>query len=326
MSTSAKTPAVETSMSLRTWAMLGLLSLMWGCSFPFVKVALGGVTPLTLVMLRVVIAVAALTPVLFFSREGFPRGAKIWTAFLAIGALNNVVPWSLSVWAQQSLTSSLAAIINATTPLFSVLLAHFFLADERLRANRLAGVLVGFVGVAVLIGPGALGAGAGGILPELALLAAAVAYAFGGIVGRSYVRLGLTPLQSAHGQLAASSIMITPLALVVEKPWTQPMPNNVQIACVLAMGLVSTAVAFILFFRILARAGATNALLVTLLVPVTAFVVSAIFLGETLEPRNFVGLAFIAAGLGLIDGRPLRYVQDRLLAARGSDASARRLD
>ncbi|HMN70784.1 MAG TPA: DMT family transporter [Rhodoblastus sp.] len=314
MSASPQMPAVEMSMSLRTWALLGLLSLLWGCSFPFVKIALGGVTPLTLVMSRVVIAVVALTPVLMLSPEGVPRGAKVWTAFLAIGALNNVVPWSLSVWAQQSLTSSFAAIVNATTPLFSVLLAPFFLADERLRANRLAGVLVGFLGVAVLIGPGALGHGAAGILPELALLAAAVAYAFGGIVGRSYARLGLTPLQSAHGQLAASSIMITPLALIVEQPWNLPTPTHAQIACVLAMGLVSTAVAFILFFRILARAGATNALLVTLLVPVTAFIVSAIFLGETLEPRNLAGLAFIAAGLGLIDGRPLRYIRSRLFA------------
>ena len=310
----SKMPAVETSMSLRTWAMLGLLSLMWGCSFPFVKVALGGVTPLTLVMLRVVIAVAALTPVLFFAPEGFPRGPKIWAAFLVIGALNNVIPWSLSVWAQQSMTSSLAAIINAATPLFSVLLAPFFLADERLRANRLAGVIVGFAGVAVLIGPGALGHGASGVLPELALLSATVAYAFGGIVGRSYARLGLTPLQAAHGQLAASSVMIAPLALIVEKPWTLPMPSAVQIACVLALGVMSTAVAFILFFRILARAGATNALLVTLLVPVTAFIVGASFLGEPLEPRNFAGLAFIAAGLGLIDGRPLRYLMARLFA------------
>ena len=312
----SKMPAVETSMSLRTWAMLGLLSLMWGCSFPFVKVALGGVTPLTLVMLRVVIAVVALTPVLFFSPEGFPRGARVWAAFLAIGALNNVIPWSLSVWAQQSMTASLAAIINAATPLFSVLLAPFFLVDERLRANRLAGVIVGFAGVAVLIGPGALGHGAGGILPELALLAATVAYAFGGIVGRSYARLGLTPLQSAHGQLAASSVMIAPLALIVEQPWTAPLPTPTQIACVLALGVMSTAVAFILFFRILARAGATIALLVTLLVPVTAFIVGAIFLGEPLEPRNFAGLAFIALGLGLIDGRPMRYLRERLFTPR----------
>jgi len=311
---SSKMPSVETSMSLRTWGMLGLLSLMWGCSFPFVKVALGGFPPLTLVMMRVVIAVIVLSVVLSFSPEGFPRGRKIWLAFLAIGALNNVVPWSLSFWAQQSMTASFAAIINATTPLFSVLLAPFFLADERLRANRLVGVVVGFIGVAVLIGPGALGHGAAGVLPKLALLSAAVAYAFGGIVGRSYARLGLTPLQSAHGQLAGSAILIVPMSLVFEQPWRLPMPSNVQIACVLALGFVSTAIAFILFFRILARAGATNALLVTLLVPVTAFLTGAAFLGEALEPRNLAGLAFIALGLGLIDGRPLRYVQARLFA------------
>ena len=153
MSASPKMPAVETSMSLRTWGMLGLLSLMWGCSFPFVKVALGGVPPLTLVMLRVTIAVVALTAVLAFSPEGFPRGRKIWLAFLAIGALNNVVPWSLSFWAQQSLTASFAAIINATTPLFSVLLAPFFLSDERLRANRLIGVIENVIQAVEILSP-----------------------------------------------------------------------------------------------------------------------------------------------------------------------------
>lgn len=314
--TSAPPPSpVETAMTRRTWVMLGALSLMWGCSFPFVKVALGGVTPLTLVLLRLVIAAIALTPVVFAAREGFPRGAKIWAAFVAIGALNNVVPWSLSVWAQQSLTAALAAIVNATTPLFSVIVAHFFLSDERLRANRFAGVVVGFVGVAVLIGPTALRHGGPSILPELALLGAAVAYAFGGVFSRSYARLGLTPLQIAYGQLTASTVMIAPFALAIEQPWRLATPNAVQIACVLALGLMSTAIAFILFFRILARAGATNALLVTLLVPVTAIIVAAIFLGERLEARNFVGMAFIAGGLALIDGRPLGWLRTRLARA-----------
>lgn len=312
MSASPKMPAVETAMSLRTWGMLVLLSMMWGCSFPLVKIAVGGVTPLTLVTLRITVAVLTLTPLLFISGQRLPRGVKIWTAFLVTGALNMAVPWSLSVWAQQSLTSSLAAIINAATPLFSVVLAHFFLADERLRANRLAGVVCGFFGVAILIGPRALGHGASGVLPELALLAAACAYAVGGVVSRSYARLGITPLQSAHGQLVAASLVIAPVALVIEQPWTLPAPSAAQIASVLAIGVVSTALGFILFFRILGRAGATNALLVTLLVPVTAFAVSAIFLGEKLEPRNFAGLGFIAVGLGLIDGRPLRYIQSRL--------------
>lgn len=312
MSPSRTPMQVETTMTRQTWVMLGALSLLWGCSFPFIKVAVGGAPPLTVVLLRVTIGALALAPVLVLAREKIPRGGAVWTAFFGMALLNNVVPWSLSVWGQQSLTTAVAAIINATTPLFSVIVGHFFLADERMRANRLAGVLVGFVGVAVLIGPTALTQGSDKLLPELAFIAAAISYAFSGIVGRKFARFGLTPLQAAQGQLTASALMMAPLALAFDHPWTLPMPTGPQVFSILGLGLLSTALAFILFFRILARAGATNVMLVTLLVPVTAFIIGAIFLGERLEARNFVGMAFIAAGLGLIDGRPLTYARARL--------------
>lgn len=306
-------PSVETTMTRQTWAMLGLLSLMWGCSFPFIKIAVGGAPPLTIVLARVSIGALALLPAVLVARDAFPRGWPVWGAFFAMAFLGNVVPWSLSVWGQQGLTSALAAIINATTPLFAVIVGHFFLADERLRANRLAGVVVGFVGVAVLIGPSALVHGEGRLASELAIICAAICYALSGVVGRKFARFGVSPMQSALGQLLASTVMMAPLALAIDQPWRLPAPSAPQIFAILALGLMSTALAYILFFRILARAGATNVMLVTLLVPVTAFSVGALFLGERLEPRNLLGMAFIAAGLGLIDGRPLTWLRGKLL-------------
>jgi drug/metabolite transporter (DMT)-like permease len=307
--------AVETAMTPRTWAMLFALSLLWGCSFPFIKIALGGFPPLTLVLARVTLAALALAPVLMFAGTGFPRGAPVWRAFVAMAVLNSVIPWSLSFWAQQSLPSALGAILNATTPLFAVLVSHFFLPDERLRANRLAGVIVGFVGVAVLIGPETLLGGGERVVAQLAFLAAALSYAFSGVVGRRFVRLGITPVQSTFGQMCAASLFMAPLALIVEQPWIMPPPNTTEILAMLGLALMSTAVAFLLFFRILARAGATNVMLVTLLVPVSAILIAGVFLDERLEPRNFLGMGFIALGLGLIDGRPVQWVRTRLSRA-----------
>lgn len=327
MTQERKAHALEAAMTPRTWAMLFALSLLWGWSFPFIKIALGGFPPLTLVLARVVIAALALAPVLLVTGAGFPRGGDVWRAFFAMALLNNAVPWSLSFWAQQSLPSSLGAILNATTPLFSVLVGHFFLADERLQAHRLAGVIVGFIGVAVLIGPATLFGGGGGLLPQLAFLAAAVSYAFSGVVGRRFARLGVSAVQSTFGQMCAATVFMAPLALVVERPWNASPPNGVQIAAMLGLAFLSTAVAYLLFFRILARAGATNVMLVTLLVPVSAILIAALVLHERLEPRSFVGMAFIAAGLGLIDGRLVARVRARYSRrAAERDARTREID
>ena len=187
-------------------------------------------------------------------------------------------------------------------------------------------MIVGFVGVAVLIGPETLLGGGERVVAQLAFLAAALSYAFSGVVGRRFVRLGITPVQSTFGQMCAASLFMAPLALIVEQPWTAPMPNTTQILAMLGLALMSTAIAFLLFFRILARAGATNVMLVTLLVPVTAILIAGVFLGERLEPRNFLGMGFIALGLGLIDGRPIGWIRARLLAffrARRSCAKTR---
>ncbi len=306
-------PQIETAMTSRTWAMLFGLSLLWGCSFPFVKVAVGGVPPMTLVLARVAIAALVLAFVLVLSRASLPREPRLWRMFLVMSALNNAIPWTLSFWAQQFIPSALAAILNAATPLCSVVVGHFMLADEKLKANRLAGVVVGFVGVAILIGPGAL-LDRDKFLAELALLGAALSYAFSGVFGRRFATSGITATQSAFGQMTAGAFIMAPLALAIEQPWTIAPPTITQWQAVLGLAVLSTAAAYLLFFRILARAGATNVMLVTLLVPPTAILVGWAFLGEKLDPDAFLGLGFIAVGLALIDGRPVAAIRARFFA------------
>ena len=283
-------------MSSQTWGMLLALSALWGGSFFFVGVAVGQVPALTLVSLRVGLAAAALWMVLPAFGIALPHGAAIWRQLAVMGLLNNAIPFTLFVVAQSTIGSGLAAILNATTPIFGVVVAHLVTRDERLTASRVAGVLLGVAGVAVMVGPSAL-AGLGRDLgAQLACLGAALSYACAGVYGRRFPRLGLAPAATAAGQLSASTLLILPLALVIERPWTLPVP----------------AFAYVLYFRILARAGATNLLLVTFLIPVSAILLGVVGLGEILLPRQVAGMLLIGCGLAAIDGR----LPDRLKAAR----------
>jgi drug/metabolite transporter (DMT)-like permease len=243
--------------------------------------------------------------------QGMPRAPGIWVAFFGMGLLNNVVPFVLIVWGQHRIASGLASILNATTPLFTVLVAHVLTADERLTSLKVAGVTVGFVGAAIMIGPDALNGLGGAVTAELACLAAAVTYAFAGIFGRRFRRLGVAPLATAAGQVCASTVLLLPLMLVVDRPWNIAPPHLATWGAVLGVGLISTALAYVLYFRILAVAGATNLLLVTFLIPVSAILLGAAVLGETLLARHFVGMALIGAGLAFIDGRLPRLLLQR---------------
>lgn len=293
-------------MGAREWAMLIALSVLWGGSFFFVGVAVREVPPLSLVLARVGIAALALWAVLAVSGARMPVVPGLWAAFLGMGLLNNALPFALIVWGQQHIASGLAAILNATTPLFTVLVAHLLTADERLTPAKAAGVAMGLLGVAVMLGTELLGGLGLGVAAQLACLAAALSYALAGVFGRRFRRMGVPPLASAAGQVTASSLILLPLALVVDQPWGLATPGAASWAAVLGLGLLSTALAYVLYFRILAVAGATNLALVTFLVPVSAILLGALVLGERLEIRHFGGMALIGAGLALMDGRLLR--------------------
>ncbi|HEX2116539.1 MAG TPA: DMT family transporter [Alphaproteobacteria bacterium] len=290
-------------MGAEDLALLVALSLLWGGSFFFVGVAVAELPTFTIVALRVLLATLAL--LLFLKATGtvIPASAEAWRAFAVMGVLNNVIPFSLIVWGQAHIASGLASILNATTPLFTVAVAHWLTGDEKLTPSRASGVAIGFAGVVVMIGPAALEGFGTDLLAQLACLAAALSYAFAGVFGRRFRALGLAPLQTALGQVAASSVLLVPLALLADRPWTLPAPGPATWLSVIGLAVLSTALAYGLYFRILARAGATNVLLVTFLVPVSAILLGALVLGERLQARHFAGMALIAAGLAAIDGR-----------------------
>jgi drug/metabolite transporter (DMT)-like permease len=298
---------VARTMTPTEWSMLLTMSVLWGGSFFFVGIAVKELPPLTIVSLRVALAAAMLCPMLRMFGLRFPNERRAWAAFLGMGLLNNVIPFCMIVWAQTQIPSGLAAILNAATPLFTVLVAHAFTPDEKLTGTRLAGVLVGLAGVVVIIGPNAFQGIGDGVLAELAVLAAALSYAFAGVFGRRFARMGIAPIATATGQVTASTVMLLPLALLVERPWTLPMPSAATSLAILGLAALSTALGYVLYFRILATAGATNLLLVTFLIPVSAILLGALVLSERLSAQHFVGIALIGAGLAAIDGRLLRF-------------------
>lgn len=299
------------TMTPLEWGMLLILSVVWGGSFFFNRVAVQELPVFTVVVSRVALAAVILTAILKLRGERLPTSGRVWAAFFGMGFLNNAVPFLLIVWGQQFIASGVASILNASTPLFTVVFAHFLTTDEKLSGGRLAGVLIGFAGVAVMIGPDAFRALGSNLAAQLACLGAAVSYAFAGIFGRRFRAMGVTPMTTAAGQVIASSTILIPVMLFVDRPWTLPIPSMAAIAALVALAAVSTAFAYVLFFRILSTAGATNIVLVTFLVPVSAILLGVAFLGERLRPEHLAGMALIGAGLAAIDGRIWRRFASR---------------
>jgi drug/metabolite transporter (DMT)-like permease len=297
------------TMGTTEWAMLLVLSLLWGGSFFFIGVAVKELPTLTIMMLRVGIAALTLNFVIRVIGQSLPRDPKIWLAFFGMGLMNNVIPQSLIVWGQTQIPSGLASILNATTPLFGVLIAHFFTGDEKMTGRKLAGVVVGFAGVAIMIGPSALSGLGTHVWAQVAVLLASAFYGISGVYGRRFKRMGVEPTMTATGQLTASTLMIAPLALLVDHSWTLAMPSFDTWAALGGLAILSTALAYLLFFRILATAGTTNLLLVTFLIPVSAVLLGFLLLGEHLETKHFIGMAGIAVGLAAIDGRLLDLIR-----------------
>ncbi len=284
------------------WGLLVGLSMLWGGSFFFAEVALAELPPFTIVFARVGIAAVALALLVRALGQRMPREPRLWGAFLVMGALNNVIPFSLIVTGQTRIAGGLAAILNATTPLFTVLLAHLLTGDEKLTAPRLAGVLLGLAGVTVVIGARALGGLGLDIVAQLAVLGAAVSYALAGLYGRRFK--DTPPLITAAGQVTASAVLMLPIVLIADRPWTLAAPGLTTWAMIAGLALLSTAAAYVIYFRVLATAGATNLLLVTFLIPVSAILLGVLILGERLEARQLAGMALIGLGLAAIDGRP----------------------
>jgi drug/metabolite transporter (DMT)-like permease len=290
-------------MSSFDWVMLLSLSLIWGGSFFLNAVILTELPTLTLVAARVSLAAIALWG--FAAITGRLRGLTpaVWAAFAVMGFLNNAIPFTFIVHAQTSISSGLASILNATTPLFTILVAGVFLSDERFSVLRLAGVAIGLFGVVVMIGTDALDGIGSSVWAQMFSLGAAVSYGFASVFGRRFRRLGIDPIQVAMGQVTMSSLMLWPVAIVLDRPFDLAMPSVTVWGALGVLSVICTACAYILYFKVLERAGATNISMVTFLVPVSAILLGILFLGETLHISHVIGMLLIGLGLIVIDGR-----------------------
>jgi drug/metabolite transporter (DMT)-like permease len=296
-------------MTAAEWAMLVALAALWGGSFFFNAVAVAELPVFTVVVARVGLAALILLVVMAITGHAMPTARRVWGAFFAMGLLNNFIPFCLIVWGQQHIASGVASILNASTPLFTVVFAHFLTADEKLTPGRVLGFCAGFLGVAMMVGHDALQALGTQVAAQIACLGGAVSYALAGIYGRRFRTLGGSPMATAAGQVTASSLLLLPVMLVVDQPWTLSMPSVGALGALAGVAALSTALAYVLYFRILATAGATNLLLVTFLIPVSAILLGVGLLGETLSVGHFAGMAMIGAGLAAIDGRPWRAIR-----------------
>lgn len=287
-------------MRATDWLLLVILSVLWGGSFFFVGVAVRDVPTLTLVLARVSLAFLVLLPITYTLGLRLPVRLVEWRDFAVQALLNNVIPFSLIAYGQRHVTSGVASVLNATTPLFTLLVARL-VAGEPLGLYKVLGVSTGIAGVAVLMGPEAVGADAASVLGMLCILGGALSYAFAALWMR---RLrSRPPLLSATAQLIASTILLTPIAVVTDRFWQMPLPGAAAMAAIAGLAILSTALAYIVFFRLNATAGPTNVMLVTLLIPVTATALGALVLHEALAPNQILGALIIGSGLVIIDGR-----------------------
>ncbi len=301
------------SMGLQEWALLITLSILWGGSFFFSKIALGELRPFTIVFARVSLAALILNMVLLATGQRLPAAPKRWAAFVVMGALNNVIPFSLIFWGQTQITSGMASILNATTPLCTILLAHFLTRDERLTWRKGVGVLFGLLGVVTLIGWKFVRGLQGNLWAELAVLGAAIAYACAGIFGK---RLSsISPLVVATGQLTCATIWMLPIVLLLDRSFMLSIPSRSILVALMALAVLSTALAYLIYFRLLALVGASNLLLVTFLIPVSALTLGALILSESISLRQLAGMALIGIGLLWIDGRLLSRFHNTRRAA-----------
>lgn len=294
-------------MTPSAWLLLVLLSVLWGAAFFFIAIAVKEVPPLTLVLSRVVIAAVVLMVYLWAIGQNDIYDRKLIVSFAIMGIISNVLPFSLIFWAQKTITSGLASILIATTSMFTIIIAHLFLRDERMSLNKTVGVGFGLVGVVVLLG-GDVRDGVGLTTAGIAAcLIAALAYACAGVYGRRFAAWGVSAEGAACGQLIASTMILLPIVPLVDQPWTLAAPSRDAVFAVLFLALFSTALAFVVYFHLLQRAGAVNVALVSLLVPVSAVLLGVFVLGESLAGHQFAGLVLIAAGLAVIDGRLFRW-------------------
>ena len=295
------TKSTTLTLDLNSTIMLLMLAAVWGSSFFFGEIALREIPPLTITLHRVMWALPILALIVLLKGIYIPRSSKIWGAYLVMGALNNAIPFSLIFWGQTQIESGLASILNGTTAMFAAAVAGLLLRDEALTAKKLIGAALGLAGVAFIMGPRALTDFNLSNLAQLAILGATLSYAFAGVWGKTALA-GQPPLMNAFGMLIGSTVLMIPIVFMFDGPPNLELSKGVW-GALIGMASLSTALAYVLYFAILARAGAANLLLVTLLIPPFAVGLGVLFLGEGMKLEASIGFAIIGLGFAVTDGR-----------------------
>ena len=233
-------------MTLFEWMMLIVLSIVWGGSFFFIGISAKELPSFTIVFLRVGLASLLLWLGLMLVGLKMPKDKEVWKMFFSIGLVNNVMPFSLIVWGQHHITSSLASILNATTPFFTIVLAHFLTREERISKNRLLGLVIGFIGVSIIVGQDFVEGVGVGTWAQFAVLGAAFLYGVALVYGRKFHSMGIKPIIAATGQLTASTLVLFPIVLLADSPWALTNPSGTTWAAIIGLGVLSTAFAFFL--------------------------------------------------------------------------------
>ncbi len=290
-------------MSAADWGIIMLLSLLWGGAFFMIELGLRGFPPITLVFLRMALAVPPMLLTLKVMGHRLPGDLKSWQQLFILGAINAALPFILFFWGQTQIDSGLASILNATTPLWGVVTAHFLTRDEKATPARIIGVFLGLAGITVMVGTDALSGMSGNVLAQMACLAATFFYALAAVYARTLSQSTMTPLVVATGQVITAALIMLPIMLAVDQPWTLPTPEWDAWAGAIGLAIPSTAIAYVFYFRLIDKAGASNAMLVAFIMPVIAVVLGVVALGETFEPKEAAGAVLIALGLLAIDGR-----------------------
>ena len=297
-------------MGVYDWVMLITLATVWGGSFLFNAILVAELPVITIVAIRVTVAALALWGFVRVTGRKIPSSPQVWGALLILGVLNNAIPFSLIVQGQTQITSGLASILNATTPLFTILVAGFYLTDERFSFLRVLGVVAGFSGVILMVGPEALGGLGADFWAQLCALGAALSYGFASVFGRRFRELKVDPVMVATGQVTMSSFVLWPIALWIDGPQDISGLSFNAAASMFGLAVLCTSFAYILYFRILERAGATNISLVTFLVPISAIILGVLVLGEPIFIKEIIGMTLIGLGLAIIDGRLFQRLRD----------------
>ncbi|MGB7303890.1 MAG: DMT family transporter [Burkholderiaceae bacterium] len=298
------------SIDLTSGILLLGLATVWGGSFFFAEIALTEVPPLTIALHRVFWAIPPLLLIVWWRGIPVPRSIRVWLCYLVMGALNNAIPFSLIFWGQTNMGSGLASILTGTTAVFGAVVAGILLVDEPLTARKIMGALFGLFGVAVIMGLDALRNFDPRNLAQLAILGAALSYSFAGVWGKTKLS-DYPPIMNALGMLLGATVLMIPVAVFTEGLPVLSLSGHVW-ASLLAVATLSTAVAYLLYFEILVRAGSANLMLVTLLIPPIAIALAVVVLGEKIGYEAWLGFGLIAIGLAVTDGRLLDRIRDRL--------------